>query len=145
MGDIRGAVARNGKKCRKKPNKTVREDSYAGWQPQGEKDMPKTVSIEALHLAVNRLLAYGAPSLERAAYALDVSPRTLQRRLSEANLSYSEIVEQVRLEQARRLLGEPGRPVGAIARALGYTDAGSFTRAFARWTGMAPREFRKQR
>ncbi|UCE89015.1 MAG: helix-turn-helix transcriptional regulator [Pseudomonadota bacterium] len=106
--------------------------------------MPKHVSVDSLRHAVRRLLAFGAPTLQRAAYALDVSPRTLQRRLAEANLSYSEIVEQVRLEQARQLLGDSEQPVGAIARALGYTDAGSFTRAFERWTGMAPRDFRRQ-
>ena len=69
--------------------------------------------------------------------------RTLQRRLAESGLTYSAVVEKVRLSQAQRWLGKTDVKLGDISSKLGFKDAGSFSRAFKRWTGVEPRSFRK--
>ena len=74
---------------------------------------------------------------------MGVSPRSLQRRLAELNTTFSELVARTRLSQARDLLRDPVVKTIDVAFALGYSNPGNFTRAFRRWTGVSPREFRK--
>ncbi|MBP8953867.1 MAG: AraC family transcriptional regulator [Armatimonadetes bacterium] len=83
-------------------------------------------------------------SLEECAARLGVSPRTLRRRLKERGASYKGIVDDVRAELARSYLESSRLSVEAIAERLGFSDPTCFTRAFRRWTGMSPREFRKR-
>ncbi|HET8850688.1 MAG TPA: AraC family transcriptional regulator [Marinobacter sp.] len=82
------------------------------------------------------------PKLARVASTLFVSERTLKRRLQEEQASFQNLVDQVRLERARDLLGSTGLNLGQIADTLGYADAANFTRAFKRWTGLSPSQFR---
>jgi AraC-like DNA-binding protein len=76
------------------------------------------------------------------AKALALSVRTLQRRLGELGTNFSSIVERARERQARLLLKEPGARVDEVAHALGFQDVSSFSKAFRRWTGVAPSMFR---
>ena len=85
------------------------------------------------------------PSIQLVAGALGMSARTLQRRLGDVGLTYARVVGEARADMARRMLKDPARKVGDIARTIGYSDAGHFTRAFLRWTGLTPREFRRLR
>lgn len=101
------------------------------------------VSAKELRRLVVQMLPGGHPSLSRAARALGISSRTLQRRLAEAGLCYSVLLDEARFERARCLFENPGERLCDIAAALGYADAGSFTRAFERWAGMSPRDYRK--
>ena len=84
------------------------------------------------------------PTIGDTADRLGIPVRTLQRRLEESGLSYSELVAQTRHEIACRLLDEPRAKAAAVARALGYRDPSSFSRAFRRWTGMSPRAYRRR-
>ena len=84
------------------------------------------------------------PTIDNTARRVGMPVRTLQRRLKESGLSYSELVEQTRYELACRLLDMPGAKMAAVARALGYNDPSSFSRAFRRWTGMSPRAYRSR-
>jgi len=52
-------------------------------------------------------------------------------------------LSEIRFEIARQLLGDTKVPLGQIAAALGYTEAGAFTRAFRRWSGQTPGAWRK--
>jgi AraC-like DNA-binding protein len=72
---------------------------------------------------------------------LRVSPRTVQRRLRAWGFSFEEILDDVRRTEALRhvILGE--NSAIEIAFLLGYSDPAHFTRAFRRWTGMAPRDY----
>ena len=70
------------------------------------------------------------------------SPRTLQRRLHSAGLTYGHLVAEARRASAERLLAEPERTIADVGRTLGYSDPAHFTRAFQRWTGLSPRAFR---
>ncbi|MFM7427026.1 MAG: helix-turn-helix transcriptional regulator, partial [Elainella sp.] len=97
---------------------------------------------KSLEQLLQSLLRDGYPNIRLAAAASGTSVRSFQRRLKEANLSYSKIVEQVRFDRAIQLLRDPSIQLIDIAMELGYTDAANFTRAFKRWTGVAPTQFR---
>ena len=106
--------------------------------------MARQLSLEAVCRLIDALLPKGYPAIEDMAHLLRVSPRTLQRMLSEEGASYSGMVEHCRRQTACDALEYTGKAVKDIATDLGYRDASSFTRAFRRWTGTAPRAYRKQ-
>jgi AraC-like DNA-binding protein len=93
---------------------------------------------------VGLLLAGGPIDVRRVAGLVRTSARTLQRRLHRIGLTYAEVVAQTRLETARKMLDDPGKKIGDVARTLGYSDAAHFTRAFQRWTGLTPTDFRRR-
>jgi len=84
-------------------------------------------------------------SLITVADALHLSPRTLRRRLAELGTSFQMILEQLRRGRAVELLLHSGLSVEQIASELGYLDPSNFGRAFRRWTGQSPREYRTTR
>lgn len=100
-------------------------------------------TIHAIRRAIAGLLSHGHPKLEDVAATVGISPRTLQRRLAEAGLSHSMLVQQARMARACALLGRPKVKIHRIAIETGFTTASAFSRAFLSWTGMPPREFRQ--
>jgi len=87
-------------------------------------------------------LSGGHPTLERTARELGVSARTLQRRLTEAGTSFTRLLERVRREMAFRLLRNRSLAVYEVAFLLGYSEPSTFYRAFRRWAGASPVEYR---
>jgi AraC-like DNA-binding protein len=71
-----------------------------------------------------------------------MSVRTLQRRLADMGVSYSDLVDEVRLASALTLIDDRSIKLSEIARRLGYADAANFDRAFKRWTGLSPSQAR---
>jgi AraC-like DNA-binding protein len=94
---------------------------------------------------VTTMLPDGYPDVHVLAEAVGTSVRTLQRRLQEEGLTYARVVAQARFDAAQRMLDDPDRKVIDVALDLGYSDPSHFTRAFGRWAGVAPREFRRLR
>jgi AraC-like DNA-binding protein len=88
------------------------------------------------------LLGRRCPDIHQVADSMLTSPRTLQRRLHGAGLTYGHLVAEARRASAERLLAEPERTIADVGRTLGYSDPAHFTRAFQRWTGLSPRAFR---
>jgi AraC-like DNA-binding protein len=88
-------------------------------------------------------LRTGRVGLESITHSLGISARTLQRELAAANLTYEQLLAEARLRLAQERLAHPEVSIADIAFELGYQDAANFTRAFRRWTGMAPVEYRK--
>lgn len=84
----------------------------------------------------------GEPSLERIADHLGLTPRTLQRKLQELGTSYNDVLDQMRRQLAMRYLREPQMAICEVAYLLGFSESSSFHRAFKRWTGVTPKEFR---
>lgn len=82
------------------------------------------------------------PSLETAAGKLFMSSRTLKRRLQQHGLGYQEVLDDCRKRDAMRLLEQSGLSVEQIALRLGYSDPANFTRAFRKWCGHTPRQYR---
>lgn len=76
------------------------------------------------------------------ARSVDMSVRTLQRRLTDHSLVFSDLVEQTRIDMARDLLAHTDLPIQDIAREVGYIESTHFSRAFSRVTGNSPRDFR---
>jgi AraC-like DNA-binding protein len=105
---------------------------------------PSQNFLESLCQLLRSLLRDGYPDIDLAAEIAGMSPRSLQRRLAENDLSYSHLVEKIRFEMAVDLLKDADIKLIEIAAELGYTDAANFTRAFKRWAGISPREFRNQ-
>jgi AraC-like DNA-binding protein len=96
---------------------------------------------------VRQLLAQGeglGSSAEAIAQALNVSPRTLFRRLADEGASLQQLKEQARLDKARHWLSRSSRPIKQIAGLAGYASEKSFARAFRLWTGMTPSTYRQQ-
>ena len=85
----------------------------------------------------------GAPGQQQIAAALHVSNRTLQRKLREENTSFKELLKDTRMQLARKYLRSPGRSVVETAYLLGFSEPSTFSRAFKRWTGVAPAQYRE--
>jgi len=81
-------------------------------------------------------------NVDSLAKALGLSPRTLQRRLGELDTSFSSVMDYCRLEVAVEELSTGELSMRIIAHKLGYNNPGDFTRAFRRWTGDTPTEFK---
>jgi AraC-like DNA-binding protein len=92
-------------------------------------------------VAVERLLLRSGNarlSIDQVANALQISVRTLRRRLSEDGSSFRALSERIRVAIAQRLLRERGMTVAAAAERLGFSDTRGFRRAFKRWLGKVP-------
>jgi AraC-like DNA-binding protein len=96
---------------------------------------PLKVKVEN---AVAALLPHGQARHDVVAAKLGMSPRTLARRLSAEGSSFAMILEDIRSALAHRYLADRTLPISQIAWLVGYTEIGTFTRAFQRWTGMSP-------
>ncbi|HSW14322.1 MAG TPA: AraC family transcriptional regulator [Solimonas sp.] len=93
--------------------------------------------------ALTTLLPTGVPTAEKVADALHLSLRSLQRKLAEEGSSYETLLNDTRRELALSYLQDRRYSVGEITFLLGFTDASSFTRAFRRWQGCSPTQFRE--
>ncbi|MDX1297706.1 MAG: AraC family transcriptional regulator [Pseudomonas sp.] len=82
------------------------------------------------------------PGLEQLAQQMHCSPRTLRRHLQALGTHYQELLDELRFEQAKTLLGEEDWPICRIAEHLGFSETASFRHAFQRWSGVAPSRFR---
>ena len=85
----------------------------------------------------------GMPKQEHIADTLHVSLRSLQRRLKEEETSFKDVLEDTRQSLAQQYLREHHRSIGEITYLLGFSEPSNFTRAFKRWTGKTPVEFRE--
>jgi AraC-like DNA-binding protein len=86
-------------------------------------------------------LATGATDVAHVAEQLAMSPRTLRRRLRAEGTHHGQLLDQLRHEAAARYLAE-GRAVAEVASLLGFAHPSTFSAAFKRWTGKAPRRAR---
>ncbi len=86
----------------------------------------------------------GAPNQQQIAALLNVSNRTLQRKLREEGTSFIDLLQDTRLQLARKYLSSPGRSVVETAYLLGFSEPSTFSRAFKRWTGQSPAQYREQ-
>lgn len=101
-------------------------------------------SVSLLRQQLQSLLKYGYPHITLLAEIVGMSLRSFQRLLEKNHLTYTLLVNQVRYEMAVCLLQDPTPKVTEIAMDLGYSDSASFCRAFKRWTGLSPRQFRQR-
>ncbi len=75
---------------------------------------------------------------------MGLSRRTLQRRLAEQGITYKRLVDETREALARRYLENPQRSLTEITFLLGFSEQSAFTRAFRRWHGESPSDYRRR-
>ncbi|THK34775.1 AraC family transcriptional regulator [Ensifer sp. MPMI2T] len=102
-------------------------------------------AIEAAKMLSERLFDGHELGLETVARSLGMSARSLQRRLKFCGVDFEELLDDTRRSEAVRLICEGVHSMTDIAFRVGYSDSAHFTRAFKRWTGVAPSRFQTDR
>ncbi|MEC9255921.1 MAG: helix-turn-helix transcriptional regulator, partial [Pseudomonadota bacterium] len=95
-----------------------------------------------LSLWLEGQLPEGEPSLSDAAERFHMSVRSLQRRLTDEDLSWKALLEKTRRTLVERHLALPGTTITQLAFMLGFSDVSAFSRAFKKWYGVSPTQFR---
>jgi AraC-like DNA-binding protein len=90
-------------------------------------------------------LVRGEGGIEQLAKATGTSMRTLQRRLKDAGVKYSDLQNDVRKTLALNLLENETLALTEIAFSLGYSEVSAFNHAFRRWVGQSPGDYRRLR
>jgi AraC-like DNA-binding protein len=93
-------------------------------------------------VAITKNLGTGHATLTNVARALNMSPRTLHRRLEAVGYTFRDLVDGVRQARAETFLRNRDVSLAEIAFMLGYSEQSTFHNAFKRWTGITPNEFR---
>ncbi|MEM6839678.1 MAG: AraC family transcriptional regulator ligand-binding domain-containing protein [Cyanobacteria bacterium P01_C01_bin.120] len=84
---------------------------------------------------------YGAAA---AAAKVNISLRTAQRLAKRHGTSLNILIDEIRLANAKSFLSDPEIDIATVGLIVGYTDARAFRRAFKRWTGLSPKEYRRE-
>lgn len=100
---------------------------------------------ERIRRLLRRHLAAELPSLDAVGQALGIAPQTLRRRLRDEGHGFQALKDDLRRDAAIGYLAQPGLTLVTIADRLGFAEASSFHRAFKKWTGVAPGEYRSTR
>ena len=127
-----------------RPDEEVRQlmELHAQRLLQGLAEADDAVSRARAYI-VNRL-STGELTLTDVAAHLQMTERALQRKLQAENLTFRTLLDEVRRDQAQRLLKNPAFSVGDAAFLLGFSEQSAFQRAFRRWTQLSPGAFRRQ-
>ena len=92
---------------------------------------------------VAELLESGHANLEEVAARLGIKPRQLRTRLADAGTNFNQLVAEYRCKLAKRLLAGTDENIDEIVYLTGFSEPSTFYRAFKRWVGMTPIEYRK--
>ncbi len=125
---------------------TANEDLARVNDEQAEAYIASFIDVTTARDVVGEIVAHlpdGPPSQKDVASALNVSNRTLQRKLKDEGTSFVDLLQDTRLQLAQKYLGQPHRSIVEISYMLGFSEPSTFSRAFKRWTGQAPVEFRE--
>lgn len=101
-----------------------------------------TSLAKRMRIQISQSLSEGVPRVSEVADRLNMSPRTLQRRLSDLGLSFQNLVDESRRELSKRLLRKTDYSLSEVAFLTGFSEQSSFNRAFKRWAGQTPRSYR---
>lgn len=107
--------------------------------PVGQHDLVETVSNRI------RMAPDTGPSQKDLAGSVNVSDRTLRRRLSQQGTTYRALRNSARFDKARDLLANSSLTIAEVASEVGNSDTRAFRRAFKRWSGQLPSAFRVDR
>lgn len=99
--------------------------------------------LEAVIVRALRADLHSPPGMAAIAASINISERTLRRRLLDADLSYAGMLDQERMRRALALLSASNAPMARVAEQAGFSDARSLRRAIKRWTGRTPSALRR--
>lgn len=103
-------------------------------------DQPDLITQISQYIVKN--LHKGDPSIQEVSQALNYSARSLQRKLTSQNTSFKEVIENLKLRLAIQYISQSNLPISEISFRLGFSHTSNFSRAFKRWTGKGPTEYR---
>jgi AraC-like DNA-binding protein len=106
--------------------------------------LDKSDVITGVTQKIIEFLPDGDCTRDKVAIALCMSPTKLQLKLSQRGTSFQQLLDDTRKELACSYLSQASRQVTEITFLLGFSDTSNFTRAFKRWTGLSPTDFRQQ-
>jgi AraC-like DNA-binding protein len=101
--------------------------------------------VEKVKRGISETLQSGPLTLGQVAKKLNVSERTLQRRLKEKNVRFNDVLDLTRQQSAKEYLLNTSVPLVDVASQLGFANSASFNRAFKRWFSETPNRFRYAR
>ena len=108
-------------------------------------ELPREDSfLGSIRKAIAETMRDGDPGLGRVAKQLAASQRTLQRRLKEYGLEFKKLADDTRRRFASNYLKDRKHTLTEVAFLLGYSDVSAFNRAFKRWTGTTPLQYRRK-
>jgi len=99
--------------------------------------------IGRVNRIIGEVLETGNINLEIVATRLDLKPRLLRNRLTEAGTNFNQVLADYRCNLAKRLLSKTNETIDEIVYLTGFSEPSTFYRAFKRWTGDTPIEYRK--
>ncbi|NBB13220.1 AraC family transcriptional regulator [Pseudomonas sp. SLFW] len=102
----------------------------------------ETTLLERARQTILATLHLGEPALDEIAHNLGLSEWALQRKLRDHGLSFTQLVDQIRQETALAHLKQQNLSVTQLASLLGYSETSAFSRAFKRWFGVSPKQWR---
>ena len=94
-------------------------------------------------LLIKDALPSGIPSIVQVAEHMGMSNRTLTRRLAENGVTFRDLIKATQEEESKKLLAKEGLSIADIAFQTGFSEQSAFNRAFKRWTGLSPMEYKK--
>lgn len=112
------------------------------WQLIQSRLLPTITFSRQVRPLITRQMARGRVKVEHVARELNMSRHTLYKKLKEENLTFAALLEDVRREQALTYLQDRNRSLSEVAELLGFSELSAFSRAFKRWMGKSPAEFR---
>jgi len=106
-------------------------------------ELPKTQDLKVdVMRKLTAAVPHGDHSIDQIARKLGMSGRTLQRRLADEGLSFHDVLDETRRLLAQRYLAESSLSITDTALLLGYSEQRAFHRAFKRWNGRTPADYR---
>ncbi|MEK9713609.1 MAG: AraC family transcriptional regulator [Thalassolituus sp.] len=109
-----------------------------------QRRQPETNNLSERVKKYLEMFREGYPSISECADTFSTSERSFRRQLKEEGATYQQLLDTVRSDKACRLLDTTEESVENIAGKLGYTEAAAFIRAFKKWHGMTPAQYRKR-
>jgi AraC-like DNA-binding protein len=97
--------------------------------------------VDRVRRVLARTLPQGEPGVPTVARSLDMSARTLQRQLEEQGTTFRDVLNDLRSEMAQAYLLDGRHTIAEVTYLLGFSETAAFSRAFKRWTGVAPSRF----
>ena len=129
-----------------RPFLTANDEMWRVFEPELRRRLASLDRVESttdrVRAALLELLPAGQAGATAVARRLALSPRTLQRRLTDEDTTFQAVLDHTRLALARHYLDRPDVTIAEIAFLLGYDEPSSFYRAFHRWSGITPQQAR---